>query len=590
MSHQFSRWKPFQVSAIALLLWWVGPVAPLLAARSSPLDRAPNLDARVSQVNFGDLEDFEYWQRLCRLQTAAAEYEDAQQACERAIEIRLEDASIWADHSGVLLQLEQYPEAIASADLSLTYNLENSLAFTYQCIAFHALENYDIALDKCNEALRLNGDWGNESPALAWRYRGQILDQQGESELALVAYERTLLLSPDNSLVLTYQCQALLNLKRYEAALVACQQALNADQQWEPETPALARFYQGLAHSALGQYEAAIRVYDQAIAIDPERADVWTQQGWALERLNRPTEALTSYTRAVELAPESSQALVGQCTAFNQVEQYDMALAACQQAIQGDGVWWPVGAAQAWSEQAQALAGTGMLAEALAASNRAVGIHPDYSEAHRNRSVILWYLGVQQETPEQALADFVQAAEAAAAAIALDPEAARAWANLGRILRSQGQLLAAYGNQAQAGIAYQEALTAYQEAIALDGNDAGVWSNYSVVLWTLGQYDDALNAADEAIGIDAASAQAWQNQGAALVALGRYVAAQASYEQAVRLDEQNATAWASLGIVQLRLNQPDAGMASLEKAIELDPEHPLANRALEQLSQAESSR
>ena len=88
--------------------------------------------------------------------------------------------SIWADHSDVLLRLEQYPEAIASADRSLTYNSNNSLAFTYQCMVFYALQDYESGLDKCNEALRVNGDWGNESPALAWRYRGQILDQQGQ--------------------------------------------------------------------------------------------------------------------------------------------------------------------------------------------------------------------------------------------------------------------------------------------------------------------------------------------------------------------------------------------------------------------------
>jgi tetratricopeptide (TPR) repeat protein len=74
----------------------------------------------TAQVNFEELENFDYWQRLCRLQTAAGKYEEAQQACEQAIELRPEEASIWADHSGILLQLAKYPEAIASADLSLT--------------------------------------------------------------------------------------------------------------------------------------------------------------------------------------------------------------------------------------------------------------------------------------------------------------------------------------------------------------------------------------------------------------------------------------------------------------------------------------
>ncbi|NER85327.1 MAG: tetratricopeptide repeat protein, partial [Leptolyngbya sp. SIO1D8] len=322
-------------------------------------------------------------------------------------------------------------------------------------------------------------------------------------------------------------------------------------------------------------------------------ADTWIQQGWALEHLDRPTEALTSYTRAVELAPESSRALVGQCTVLNQLARYEEnqlaryeeAVAACQQAIQGDGQWWPLGSAQAWSEQAQALAGTGKFEEAWAASNRAVGIRPDYAEAWSNRSVVLWYLGVQEEADrDQSLTHFAAAEESARRSIELDAAVARPWANLGRILRSQGQLFADVGNLEFAATAYQEALDAYEEALLLEGEDAGIWSNYSVVLWLLGQYEEALAAANQAIRFDANSTQAWQNQGAVLVALGRYEAAQTSYMQAITLDEENAVAWASLGIIQLRLDQLEAGRASLDKALALDPEQPLAQQALEQLS------
>ncbi|MBE7385055.1 MAG: tetratricopeptide repeat protein [Leptolyngbya sp. SIO1E4] len=595
--HQCKRWPRLGFNAVALIfgLLWSDGLA--IAAPQPPPETSFALESLIAQVNLEELEDFEYWQRLCRLQTDAQEYEEAQQACEQAIEIRPEDASIWADHSGVLLQLAQYPEAIASADLSLTYNLENSLAFTYQCIAFQALEDYETALDKCNEALRVNGDWGTESPALAWRHRGEILDQQGQSELALVAYERTLLLTPEDSLTLTYQCRALFNLTRYPDAIASCQEALAGNQQWGDETPALAWFYQGLAHSALASYADGVAAYDQAIALAPNRAETWIQQGWALEHLDRPTEALTSYTRAVELAPESSRALVGQCTVFNQLARYKEAVAACQQAIQGDGQWWPLGSAQAWSEQAQALAGTGQFEEAWAASNRAVGIRPDYAEAWSNRSVVLWYLGVQEANREQAQtqaqaqaqtqaqAHFTAAEESARRSIELDNTVARPWANLGRILRSQGQLFSEAGTLELAATAYQDALSAYEQALLLDEEDAGIWSNYSVVLWLLGQYEEALSAAGQAIHIDATSTQAWQNQGAVLVALGRYEAAQASYLQAVTLDDENAVAWASLGIIQLRLEQVEAGRASLDKALALDPEQPLAQQALDQLSQ-----
>lgn len=552
----------------------------------------------IAQVNLGDLEDFEYWERLCQLQASAQKYEEAQQACEQAIEIRPEDAGIWAEHSGILLQLEKYPEAIASADLSLTYNIANSLAFTYQCMAFYALENHETALDKCNEALRRNGDWGNQSPALAWRYRGQILDEQGDAELALVAFERTLLLEPEDSLTLTYQCRALLNLERYPEAIQSCQDALDGNGEWGPENPGLAEFYAGLAHSRLAElegelaarrvqeYRAAIAAYDRSIALDPNNADTWTQQGWVLEQLDEPTEALTSYTRAIEIAPESSQALVGQCTVLNQLEQYETALAACQQAIQGDGQWWPIGPAQAWSEQAQALAGTDALEEALASSNRAIGIRPDYGKAWSNQSVILWYLGQQQETPEEQQTYFELAEASAEASISLDPEVALAHANLGRIRQSLGQVLADEQDIEAAIAAYQRALVAYEASLERDEFDAETWVNYGFVLWRLNRFDEALVATERATEVDATVSQAWQNRGAVLVALRRYEEAQVSYEQAVRLDDQNAAAWASLGVIQIQLGQLEDGLVSLEQALALDPEQPLANYAMERLSEA----
>ncbi len=540
---------------------------------------------RIAQVNLEELEDFDYWQQLCRLQTAARKYAEAQKSCEKAIELEPKEASIWADHSGVLLRLEQYPEAIASAQLSLSYNANNSLALTYQCMAFFALQEYEAGLDNCNDALRVNGDWGNESPVLAWRHRGQILDRQGQFEQALVAYRRTLLLQPEDSQILTLQCQAQIKLERYEPAIKSCQDALAVDRNWESETPGRAWFYQGVAHRALKQFEEAIRAYDQSVAIDPEKADTWIQQAFLLDQLGRPTEALTSYARAVELAPDSSQALVGQCTVLNQLQRYEEALAACQQALQGDGNWRPIRLVQAWSEQAQALAGAGQLEEALAASNRAVGIDPEFAEAWSNRSVVLWYFGIQQETPEQTMVQFEEAKRSARRAAELDPEAVRPLANLGRILRSQGQLFSDWGRGELAAVTYQRAVDAYEEALNLDREDAGIWSNYSVVLWLQGRYDAALSSANRAVYLDKTSPQAWQNRGAALAALDRYQAAVVSYQQVVMLDDQNAVAWASLGILQLQLDQVDMGMESLGKALALDPEQPLAKEALDRLSQ-----
>ena len=549
---------------LSVVLWQMGGVA-------------------LAQESLEELEDFDYWENLCRLQTDAAKYEEALTSCEQAIELESKDAPIWAAHSGILLNLEQYPEAIASAERSLNFDAQNSLALTYQCIAYTALDQNETALDVCNDALRLDGDWGDRSPALAWRYRGNILEQATQYEQALVAYDRTLLLEPDDAQTLAYKCRAEVNLQRYRPAIDTCQQALDGNGRWGAENEGFALYYQGIAYTNLERYDQAIAAFDLALEADPNNAGTWTYQGLVLQNQEQYTEALTSYTRAVELAPTSSRALVGQCTVMNQLQQYEMAADACQQAVQGDGQWWELGAAQAWNQRGHALAGQAMYEPALAAANRAVGMRPDYAQAWSDRSVIFWYLGTLQETDlddQAALNTYEQAILSAQTALELEEQNARTWANLGRYHRSVAQLNFKHNNLERANDFLKQAVTSYEQALKLDPKDDETWVNYSVVLWLMQDYDKALDAAQRAVSLNINSTIAWQTQGAILTALGRYELAQESYRQALLRDETSADAWASFGVVTLKLNEFDAGIEALQTALQLDPEQPLAIQTL----------
>ncbi|MEM9484765.1 MAG: tetratricopeptide repeat protein [Cyanobacteria bacterium P01_F01_bin.116] len=511
---------------------------------------------------FEALPDVNYWTDLCRLQANATDYENALKACEQAIALEPKNADFWARHSGVLVSMEAFPDAIASANRALTFDPENSLAIAYQCVAYTALGENEIALDKCNDALRVNGNWGNENPALAWFYRGEILDQAQQYELALVAYERTLLLEPENSHVLTHQCQAYVVLERPQNALDACGLALSIDQNWGESSPAHARTYQGQAHTQLSEYNQAIFAYDQAIGLDPNNALTWAAQGQVLETLHRDQEALVSYDRAVAIKADYALALLGQCTLLNRLKSYEPALAACDAAIDGDSNWGNQSLANAWNERSVALAGTQQYEEALASINRAVGIQPDYLAAHNHRSTILWYL----ERYPEALAANQQA-------LYLDDTYAPAWFTRGLIFRATGQ--------------YPHALAAYNQALALNPfNDWG-WTNRSLVLWQLEQYGDALDSAERAIALNSESVQAWYNKGVALSALGEYEGAIATYDKVISLDATHVDALTGRGIAWFHLEDYAAATADLEAALALNPDNSLAQDTLTALAEAQ---
>ncbi len=508
---------------------------------------------------FDALEDITYWRDLCRLQAAAGEYEKALTACEQAIALEPENPDIWAQHSGILVNLKAFADAIASANRALTFDPENSLAIVYQCVAYTGLGESETALDKCNNALRVNGNWGSENPALAWFYRGEILAQAKQYELALVAYERTLLQEPENSLVLTRQCEVYVALEQPQGALKACESALAMDQNWGDIGPALAWTYRGQAHTQLSQYDPAIFAYDQAIGFDPTNALTWAAQGQVLETLHRDQEALVSYNQAVAIKADYSLALLGQCALLNRLGSYEPALAACDAAIGGDGDWGNQPLARSWNERSIALMGTQQYEEALASINRAVGIQPDYVAAHNHRSTVLWYLG-----------RYTEALAANQQALNLDKTYAPAWFTRGIIFRATEQ--------------YPHALAAYNQALALNPfNDWG-WTNRSLVLWELEQYGEALNSADRAIALNSTSVQAWYNKGVALSAMGEYEGAIATYDKVLTLDAAHAEALTGRGIAWFHLNDHAAATADLEAALALNPDDILAQDTLTALA------
>lgn len=515
----------------------------------------------IAQTPFETLEDFDYWANLCRLSINAEAYEDALVACEQAIALQPNDAGMWAERSGALLQTEAYPDAIASADKALQLDAENSLALTYRCIAFSALSQNELALDACNQALRVDGNWGSQSPALAWFQRGVLLLADEEYDQSIVAFDRTLLLEPEDSRVLAYRCQALLAMTDYPGAVNTCEAALAGNGNWGVDGPELAWATQGRALVELGNYSAASAAFDQALRIDPTQTGTWIDQGNLLAQLGRSQEALIAYTRAVELRPTDSQALLGQCTMSNRIGAYGEAAAACLAAIQGDGNWGRDREfIDALNQQSIALTGLGSYEEALAAIDRVVGLRPQDAQSWNHRGVILWYLR-----------RYEAALDSNQLALELDPNLALAWFNRGILFRTLGQ--------------HEQAIAMYDRAIELDPFSSAVWANRSVALWHLQRYQAALASADRAIALDPASVQAWYNKGTVLSSIERHAEALAAFEQALRIDPRNASALAGRGIALVRLGRLEEGGAALQAALSINPEQPLAQAALMSLQQ-----
>lgn len=564
--------------------------ALVISSASTALGYSPAIaNPHHGHTHFETLENFDYWANLCRLTGETDTYAAALSACEQAIALRPDAAEIWIERSAILFNTEDYPDAIASADRAIQIDPDNSLAWTYRCIGFSELNESEQALESCEQALSIDGDWGRESPALAWFYQGKVLLAEERYEAAEASFEQVLLLETNSSRALAYRCQAQFGMAAYEAAIASCEAALVGNGNWGNDTAAIALV--GAARTLVAQNDIsrAIAVLDQALAVNPEQAEAWSAQGDLLAQLDRPQDALLAYNQAVVLMPNNSRALLGQCAMLNRTRQYEAANNACLSAIAGNGQWNappPYNLvlearefADALNQHSIALTGQGEYEAALSAINRVVGFRPDDGKSWNHRGVILWYLrryGEALASNQQALELWGYDVETVnnQAEPSQYQDVALALFNRAILFRTVQQ--------------HEQAIALYDQALALSPPDtlaARIWANHSVALWHLQRYESALASAQQSIDLNPASPQAWYNRGTALSSLNRHDEALAAFEQVLRFSPRNADALTGRGMALIELGRLQEGGQTLQAALRIDPEQSLAQAALRSLQQ-----
>jgi tetratricopeptide (TPR) repeat protein len=170
---------------------------------------------------------------------------------------------------------EQHAQEALEAALALVGDRELRLTLLSDYTALLAKQGQWVKVQKrAREALRLVP---NDPGWLATQ-------QQAQSELAkqAVAYNN--------------KGVALDNLKRYEEAIAAYDQAIRLD----PNND-VAYNNKGYALNELKRYKEALAAYEEAIRLDPNSAVAYNNKGNTLERLGKKREAQQAYARARQL-------------------------------------------------------------------------------------------------------------------------------------------------------------------------------------------------------------------------------------------------------------------------------------------------
>jgi tetratricopeptide (TPR) repeat protein len=227
----------------------------------------------------------------------------------------------------------------------------------------------------------------------------------------------------------------------------------------------------GTAFNTQRRFQEAAEVFEQVVALSPDRFEAWASLGLAYARQARWSEALRAFEHTTALRADN---------------------------------------AKAWSDKSAALASLGQMDAAWQADQRAMALNSTNAFIWGNRTGIF----MLERRYDEAL-------EAIERAIALGPDNAIAWKLKGDVLT--------YLKRSQ------EALVAFERATTLDPSNDGAWGDMAGVLFGLKQSARALETADKAIALNPNVGLYWAIRGGALAHQARLQEANDALNRALAL-------------------------------------------------------
>ncbi|MBW4507283.1 MAG: tetratricopeptide repeat protein [Scytonematopsis contorta HA4267-MV1] len=520
-----------------------------------------------------DLKDFNFWSRQCLSLSQVKEYTQALAACEQGISLKPNDKNteLWFARSQALFHLGKYKESQASWERVLKNTPKNALAISYQCAAFFHVGKYEDAIDKCDRALLVDGNWGDASPSFALMYKGLALRKSGRLENALLSYNRGLAIKPSDSFIKAERCSLIASMG--EAS---------------PEKDC--------------SLKSAIQEYELAAASDSRNPIVSIQQGLTLEQAGMFERASTAYAQAIQLEPQNSFVLARRCGVLGALEDYKAALEACDSALANIHQLDKFTITYLLTQRSGVLAGLEKYEEALASADRAIAINPDFAYAYTARAVSLW-----------GLKDFIEARKVSRQAVSIFQQNKNKdifreifarkspdtpvdfYRGLFLARYNQGRILAstvfAQSNKykSESLNAYQEALKSfkdYRRALKIDNEYlesnlttfdkrilTNLYANQSAAHLRLNSYQEALNMAEKATSINQNSFAGWYNKALALSKLNEDDKALEAYDKADKLSPNNKYVLTGKGLILQKKQRFADALSAFDKVLGLEPDN-----------------
>ncbi len=269
-----------------------------------------------------------------------------------------------------------------------------------------------------------------------------------------------------------------------------------------------------------GDLDAAVDLYRQAVALEPDRMDIAFEFGRALlydgydgTQYNARIEELDALaTDAVERAPDDARARALLNLALYEQSRYNEAVAAGLRAVE-----LAPDLAEAWAYLSMAYYWSGRPGNALETAERAVTLNPDSVDARRALAQALAYTGDTDAVIEQYQE-----------ALARQPNLGPLYYELAIYYRAQGD--------------FEAAVAAYDQVLAIEPENAKAYTRKCATYALQGEFALAAETCSQAVELDPTYPEGYLNLGRAQYRNLNYESAAESFATCARLEDEQSLA------------------------------------------------
>jgi tetratricopeptide (TPR) repeat protein/S1-C subfamily serine protease len=313
---------------------------------------------------------------------------------------------------------------------------------------------------------------------------------------------------------------------------------------------------------------------------DSSTANQWIEYGNQLYRLNKYTDAVKAFDRAIVLQPNSILTYYGRGLALLEAGDFIIALNSFDRAISLISASEQSKFYYLWKYRSLTLKVLERYPESLVAISQAISLEPNdiillnakanlLSRAKRDSEAIKIYdqiISLEKKAwaysnrgnAKIALGDKKGAIIDYDSAIRINPQLAEAYCNRGNVKSALGD--------------NNGAIIDYNSAIRINPRFAVAYYNRGIVKYIVGDKKGATIDYDSAIRINPQYAEAYYNRGNVKSALGDNKGAIIDYDSAIRINPQYDDAYSNRGVAKSALGDNKDAIIDYDSAIRINPQ------------------